>query len=83
MTRSNLLIHLGFNSFIIRDRVKSVFSSEHSGMRKRKTLAGQEEMVINLTYGYEMKSIILMDSGHIILSVVPLDAFIQEFLKGS
>jgi regulator of extracellular matrix RemA (YlzA/DUF370 family) len=52
-------------------------------MRKRKTLAGQEEMVINLTYGYEMKSIILMDSGHIILSVVPLDAFIQEFLKGS
>lgn len=81
MTQSNLLINLGFDSFIVRDRVKAVFSPEHAGMKKRKTLAGQEEMVINLTYGYEMKSIILMDSGHIILSVLPLDTFVREFLK--
>ncbi len=73
------LVDVGFNSFIIRDRIQAIFSPSSSAMKKLKYVAGQEQHIINLTYGYETKSIIMMDSGHIVLSGLSVEDFLDSF----
>lgn len=78
----DLLISIGFDSFVIKDRIQAVFSPSNRAMKKMKTVADQEQMVVNLTFGYETKSILLMDSGHVLLTVVEVDEFLKEYAKG-
>lgn len=78
----DLLISIGFDSFVIKDRIQAVFSPSNRAMKKMKTVADQEQMVVNLTFGYETKSILLMDSGHVLLTVVAVDEFLKEYAKG-
>jgi len=73
------LVDVGFNSFIVKDRIQAIFSPSSSAMKKLKYVAGQEQHIVNLTYGYETKSIIMMDSGHIILSGLSVDDFLENY----
>ena len=45
-------------------------------------VADQERKVINLTYGNETKSILLMDSGHILLTMIEVDQLLSIYEKG-
>ena len=82
MKSRDQLIDVGFNSFIIKDRVKAIFSPNDTAMKKMKVVAGQEQMIINLSFGFETKSIILMDSGHVIQSVISVPDFIGLVKEG-
>lgn len=81
-SEGDLLISVGFETFIVRDRIQAVFSPENTAMKKMKMVADQERRVINLTYGYETRSIVLMDSGHVLLTVVEVEEFLKEYTKG-
>jgi len=73
------ILGIGFNSFLVRDRVQAIFSPENPAMKKVKIVADQEQMIINLTFGYETRSIILMDSGHIVLTILSVDEFLEHY----
>jgi len=81
-TGGDLLISLGSDTFVTKDRIQAVFSPENAAMKRMKTVADQERKVINLTYGNETKSILLMDSGHVLLTMIEVDQLLKEYEKG-
>lgn len=79
---TDLLISLGPDTYVTKDRIQAVFSPENTAMKKMKTVADQERKVVNLTYGNETKSILLMDSGHVLLTMIEVEQLLKEYEKG-
>jgi len=75
------LIDIGFRTYIVKNRIQGIFSPSNSIIKKFKSVADKEQMILNLTYGSETQSFIMMDSGHVIMTVLSVDEFLQKFMQ--
>jgi len=75
------LIDIGYRTFIVKNRIQGIFSPSNSIIRKFKSVADKEQMILNLTYGSETQSFIMMDSGHVIMTVLSVDEFLKRYSK--
>ena len=64
------LINIGFGSFIAAKRVLSVLSPDSAPIKRVVQEARDRGMLIDASYGRKTKSVILMDTDHVILSAV-------------
>ncbi|MCD6420184.1 MAG: DUF370 domain-containing protein [Synergistetes bacterium] len=66
-------INVGFGSMVSANRIIAVVSSNSSPIKKIKEEARDNGKLIDVTHGRRTRSIIIMDSGHIILSALHSD----------
>lgn len=66
--RSENLINIGFGNYVIADRVVGIVNPASSPMRRLREDARGEGRLIDATQGRKTRSIIVMDSNHLILS---------------
>ncbi|HPF17316.1 MAG TPA: DUF370 domain-containing protein [Thermotogota bacterium] len=78
---SGELIDIGFKTYIVKSRVQGIFSPSNSIIKKFKSVADKEQMILNLTYGAETKSFIMMDSGHVVMTVLSVEEFLQLYMQ--
>ena len=64
------LINIGFGNIISAERLISIISPESAPIKRLIQEAKDSKMAIDATYGRRTRSVIIMDSGHIILSAV-------------
>ena len=64
------LINIGFGSFIAAMRVLSVLSPDSAPIKRVVQEARDRGMLIDASYGRKTKSVILMDTDHVILSAI-------------
>lgn len=64
------LINIGFGNIVSSDRIISIISPESAPIKRIVQEAKDSKMAIDATYGRRTRSVIIMDSGHIILSAV-------------
>ena len=64
------LINIGFGSFIAAKRVLSVLSPDSAPIKRVVQEARDRGMLIDASYGRKTKSVILMDTDHVILSAI-------------
>lgn len=64
------LVNIGFGSFISSGRVISIVSPEPNPIKRIVQEAKEKGMVIDATHGRRTRSVIIADSGHIILSAI-------------
>ncbi len=65
------LVHIGFNNMLAMNRVISI-SSPTSAPTKRIIQDGRNKgLLIDMTNGRRTKTVIVTDSGHIILAALP------------
>ena len=64
------LINIGFGSFIAAKRVLSVLSPDSAPIKRVIQEARDRGMLIDASYGRKTKSVILMDTDHVILSAI-------------
>ena len=64
------LINIGFGSFIAAKRVLSVLSPDSAPIKRLIQEARDRGMLIDASYGRKTKSVILMDTDHVILSAI-------------
>ena len=62
------LINIGFGNIVSADRIISIISPESAPVKRIIQEAKDSKMAIDATYGRRTRSVIIMDSGHIILS---------------
>ncbi len=72
------LLNIGFGNTVMVDRIIAVINTGSSPARKLKELAKQEGRLIDVTEGRRTRSIIIMDSNHIVLSSVQSDTIGQR-----
>lgn len=64
------LINIGFGNIVSAERIISIVSPESAPIKRIVQEAKDSKMAIDATYGRRTRSVIIMDSGHIILSSV-------------
>lgn len=64
------LINIGFGSMIAAGRMLAVVSPDSAPVKRVVQEARDRGMLIDASYGHKTKSVILMDTDHVILSAV-------------
>lgn len=73
------MINVGFGNSVIADRVLVVVSPKSSPIKKLKIDAKAQNKLIDLTEGRRTRSIIILDSNHLILSSVQPETITMRF----
>ncbi len=64
------LINIGFGNIVSAERIISIVSPESAPIKRIVQEAKDSKTAIDATFGRRTRSVIIMDSGHIILSAV-------------
>lgn len=62
------LVNIGFGNMISAGRLVSIVSPESAPIKRVIREAEDKRMLINATYGRRTRAVIIMDSGHVVLS---------------
>ncbi|MBC2734449.1 MAG: DUF370 domain-containing protein [Desulfobacteraceae bacterium] len=73
------LLNIGFGSTAVADRVVAIVSPNSAPMKRLKDDAKKDQRLIDATHGRRTRSIIIMDSNHIILSAIQAETISQRF----
>ena len=75
------IVNIGFESFVVKDRVLAVLPVASSAVRRLKQLGMETRKIVNLTFGKRTKALLITDSGHIIFSFLPPKRIIEKLFK--
>lgn len=62
------LINIGYGNMVSADRIVAVVSPESAPIKRLVQEARDDGRAVDATYGRKTRAVIIMDSGHIILS---------------
>ena len=75
------LINIGFGSMVAAARLLAVVSPDSAPVKRVVQEARDRGMLIDASYGHKTKSVILMDTDHVILSALEPDAIAERAEK--
>ena len=64
------LVNIGFGNIVSGERIISIISPESAPIKRMIQEAKDNKTAIDATYGRRTRSVIIMDSGHIVLSAI-------------
>ena len=73
------LLNIGFGSTVVADRVVAIVSPNSAPMKRLKDEAKKDQRLVDATHGRRTRSIIIMDSNHIVLSAIQAETISQRF----
>lgn len=68
-----MLINIGYGNMVSSDRIVAVVSPESAPIKRLIQVARDEGRAIDATCGRKTRAVIIMDSGHVILSSLITD----------
>ena len=74
------LLNIGFGNTVVAERVIAIVSPNSAPMKRLKDEAKDEKRLIDATLGRRTRSIIIMDSNHIVLSAIQAETISQRYL---
>jgi hypothetical protein len=74
------MINVGFGNSVVADRILLVANPKSSPIKKLKDEAKLQKKLIDVTEGRKTRSIILLDTDHIVLSAVQPETINLRFL---
>jgi len=77
----NRLINVGFGNAVKVSRILAVVNPGSSPIRKLKEDARREKKLIDVTEGRRTRAILVLDSGHLILSSVQPETISQRLAQ--
>jgi regulator of extracellular matrix RemA (YlzA/DUF370 family) len=73
------LLNIGFGSTVVAERVVAIVSPNSAPMKRLKDEAREGRRLIDATHGRRTRSIIILDSNHIVLSAIQAETISQRF----
>ena len=64
------LINVGFGNIVSLNRIISIVSPDSAPIKRMVQEAKECKMAIDATYGRKTRAVLVMDSGHIVLSAI-------------
>ena len=64
------LINIGFGNIVSAERIIAIVSPESAPIKRMVQEAKDNKTAVDATYGRRTRAVLIMDSGHIILSAV-------------
>ncbi len=72
------LVHIGFGSAVSAARILALVSPESSPIKRVVQEARERGMLIDASYGRRTRSVLLMDTDHVILSAIAPEVLSQR-----
>ncbi|MBQ3543274.1 MAG: DUF370 domain-containing protein [Oscillospiraceae bacterium] len=76
------LINIGFGSLLSAGRILAIVDPDSAPIKRLVQEARERGMLIDASYGHKTKSVILMDTDHVILSALTSEALSQRWTDG-
>ena len=73
------LLNIGFGSSVVSERIVAIVSPNSAPMKRLKDEARNEKRLIDATHGRRTRSIIVMDSNHVVLSAIQAETISQRY----
>ncbi len=73
-----MLINIGYGNMISSQRIISAVSPESAPIKRLVQEARDSGMIIDATYGRKTRTVIIMDSGHVVLSSLVTETVAQR-----
>jgi len=64
------LINIGFGNIVSANRIIAIVSPESAPIKRIVQEAKDDGLAVDATYGRRTRAVIIMDSGHVVLSAV-------------
>jgi regulator of extracellular matrix RemA (YlzA/DUF370 family) len=64
------LVHVGFGNIVALNRALAIMSPDSAPIKRIIQEARDNNTLIDLTYGRKTKSVIVLDSGHLVLAAL-------------
>ena len=73
------LLNLGFDNSVVARRVLAIVNPSSAPMKRLREEAREAGRLIDATQGRRTRSIIITDSGHVVLSAIQAETMSQRF----
>jgi hypothetical protein len=73
------LLNIGFGSTVVSERVVAIVSPNSAPMKRLKDEAREDRRLIDATHGRRTRSIIILDSNHVVLCAIQAETISQRF----
>jgi regulator of extracellular matrix RemA (YlzA/DUF370 family) len=73
------LLNIGFGSTVVAERIVAVVPPSSAPMKRLKDEARKDKRLVDATHGRRTRSIIVMDSNHVVLSAIQAETISQRF----
>jgi len=74
------LLNIGFGSTVVADRVVAIVSPISAPMKRLRDEARDERRLVDATHGRRTRSIVIMDSNHVVLSAIQAETISQRYI---
>lgn len=74
------LINIGFGNIVSANRIIAIVSPESAPIKRIISVARDQGMLIDATYGRRTRAVIIMDSDHVVLSAVQPETVAQRLV---
>ncbi len=71
-------VNVGFGNYINKERIVSIVTPSSAPIKRLKEALEKEGKVIDVTQGRKTRALIIMDSGHIILSGIAVSTLAER-----
>lgn len=75
----NNLLNIGFGNTVVAERVVAIVTPNSAPMKRLKDQAREHDRLVDATHGRRTRSIIVLDSNHIILSAIQAETVAQRY----
>ena len=75
------LINIGFGNMVSASRIITIVSPESAPIKRITQDARDNGVLIDATYGRRTRAVIVMDSGHVILSAIQPETVANRFVQ--
>lgn len=72
------LINIGFNNGVIREKIVAVIAPDSASAKRLREEAKNDQRLIDATQGRKTRSIIIMETNHIVLSSHRMETISQK-----
>jgi regulator of extracellular matrix RemA (YlzA/DUF370 family) len=79
MIMEQSLLNIGFGGAVVAERVVAIVPPNSAPMKRLKDEAKNDKRLVDATHGRRTRSIIVMDSNHIILSAIQSETISQRY----
>ncbi len=74
-----MLINIGFGNLVNSDRILAIVRPDAAPVKRMVSRAKTDAMIIDATQGRKTKSVVVLDDGHILLSVLQPETVNKRF----
>lgn len=72
------MLHVGYRSYIVKDKVLAITSLDSSPLKKRKQMAEKENKLIDCTKGKRADSLIHLVDGFVVTSAINAETLAER-----